>query len=242
MRRLIISIFLLCFCVFAEDKDLDQYLPKDIKIVKHTYYDLKFDNMFKVPCWTIYQMTEKNQEHKFPRGNLSFKTDEEVSESVTSTNYSGNGFDLGHMVPANDMEFDQIAVVETFLTTNVCPQYAGFNRGVWKELENQVRVWSSNGKKLIVVTGPIFNGSTIKTIGNDKVGVPDAFFKIIYDVNEKKGVGFIIKHINNTKDLKLENFITTITDVEGSVPLEEFNFENKSILSKSLTLKKKKDE
>ena len=77
------------------------------------------------------------------------------------------------------------------------PQRGEFNRGVWKNLEAKVRDYAEHNGTLYVVTGPIFDKNTPSiTIGENKVAVPDAYYKVILDPNpaHPKAIGFILPH------------------------------------------------
>ena len=84
------------------------------------------------------------------------------------------------MCPAGDRTFSEEAFNETFLTSNISPQTYGFNAGIWNRLEQKTRFWAEKYDKLYIVTGGILNNN-LKTIGFEKVGVPNYFYKIILD-------------------------------------------------------------
>ena len=44
---------------------------------------------------------------------------------------------------------------ESFYLSNMSPQAASFNRGIWKKLESQVRTWALLYDTVYVVTGQI---------------------------------------------------------------------------------------
>ncbi len=58
--------------------------------------------------------------------------------------------------PPADMSWDETAMSETYFMSNVSPQSAGFNRGIWLTVEDQVRNWALELNGLDVATGPIF--------------------------------------------------------------------------------------
>ncbi len=89
------------------------------------------------------------------------------------------------MVPAGDFYSNQSLKDETFVLTNICPQNAVLNRGIWASLENSIRekIIKLNTEAYII-TGSIFSSDSIHTIGIDKVGVPDYFYKIMLYTRE----------------------------------------------------------
>ena len=61
------------------------------------------------------------------------------------------------------------------------PQNPQFNRGIWKDLEAQVRIWVKQFGKAYVVSGPVLNkkATSYTTIGNNNVTIPEYFYKVI---------------------------------------------------------------
>lgn len=107
-----------------------------------------------------------------------FKPDPRLSPAAraTSADYTGSGFDRGHLTPAADATSDA-EMEETFLLSNVSPQDLALNRAAWKNLEDRVRDLVTDGTK--IVTGVIYPPNP-KVIGKTKIPVPRAFFKIVY--------------------------------------------------------------
>src|SRR5690606_40631182 len=60
-----------------------------------------------------------------------------------------------------------------------------FNGGVWRELEENVRDWARKNERLFIVTGPVI-GNSRETIGQNKVTVPEAFFKVLLDLRSEE--------------------------------------------------------
>jgi endonuclease G, mitochondrial len=58
---------------------------------------------------------------------------------VSPSDYSGSGYDRGHMVPAADRYGNAELLEETFLMTNITPQTSSLNQYPWEQLESYVR-------------------------------------------------------------------------------------------------------
>lgn len=111
---------------------------------------------------------------------------------------------------------------ESFLLSNMTPQNKRLNEITWKQLEDKVRAWAKKRHNLYVMTGPIFTGKMIKTIGPDKVAVPTGYFKIIVSCNTKLTSLDAIAFIMPNKDISgtpLDNYINTIDEVEKETGL-----------------------
>ncbi len=174
----------------AEDPRLDPFLPKD-GVIKKDRIHLAFDAERKTPVWTAYYYDSTNADRKLSREGKSFRKDIMVPDSSSPAAYEASGYDRGHMVPANDMEFNELVLTETFLTSNIVPQNPKVNRGVWKDVETLVRKLGRTNE-LVVVTGPVYEkGSKRRTLMDGTV-VPDAMFKIVHCPKERWTIAFVV--------------------------------------------------
>jgi endonuclease G, mitochondrial len=95
---------------------------------------------------------------------------------VQATDYSGSGFDRGHMCPSADRTITVTANSATFLMTNMIPQLPANNQGVWADLETYSRTLVSQGNELYIISG----GHGLQFfIANGRVAVPAQTWKVI---------------------------------------------------------------
>jgi endonuclease G len=117
------------------------------------------------------------------------------------------------MCPAGDNKWDETAMRESHLLTNICPQNQALNSGVWNVIERDCRKWAKAYGDVYVVCGPVLLNKNHKTIGSNEVVVPEAFFKVILRLNPKpSAIGFVIR--NNEGKKKRDQFVNTVDDVE----------------------------
>jgi len=193
------------------------------QLVHHQYYSLSYNEKHEIPEWVAYNLTRKSLEAKNVKRAKRFNSDPDVkSRSAKHNDYSHSGYTRGHMAPAGDMAFNTQAMKETFYMSNMAPQIRPFNNGIWKELEEQVRDWAYDKEELIVISGPIMTGIE-EHIGNNKVGVPKSFFKILVDQdgNRDDAIGFIIPH--DVSDKRLQDYAMSIDDIEQKTGLDFFS-------------------
>jgi len=193
----------------------------DAVVLCRTGYVLSHDGSRKVPRWVAYHMTkELIAGGSVPRSD-DFRADPDLPAGQRSelSDYRGSGFDRGHMAAAEDMSWDELAMSESFLLSNMAPQVgAGFNNGIWKGLENRVRKWAVERDELYVVTGPIYRGTNIQPIGGNAVNVPTHFYKVIFDPIRVEAIAFVLPNASNpTSDLPA--FITSVREVEQQTGL-----------------------
>jgi endonuclease G len=95
---------------------------------------------------------------------------------VQATDFSGSGFDRGHMCPSADRTITVTANSATFLMSNMIPQLPANNQGVWANLESYSRTLVSQGNELYIISG----GQGLQHfIANGHVAVPAQTWKVI---------------------------------------------------------------
>jgi len=93
--------------------------------------------------------------------------------------YVRSGFDRGHMAPNGDMPTEN-AQYQSFSLANMVPQNPKNNQILWEGIEEVTRNLAREDGEVYVVTGPIFEGSSLQRIGG-RVLVPTSIYKAIYD-------------------------------------------------------------
>ena len=61
------------------------------------------------------------------------------------------------MVPNADMVRSEVAMINTYMFSNMCPHNDKFNRGIWSKLESRVRKWAKKKGQIYVIAGAVFN-------------------------------------------------------------------------------------
>lgn len=192
------------------------------EIVTHGGFTLEYNEEHEQAVWVAYLLTSEKAKRGVERSN-SFKPDPKVStQTANDEDYAGSGYDRGHLAPAADMSWSTTAMKESFYYSNMSPQVPGFNRGIWKKLEEQVRIWAETYDTLFVVTGPILE-SGLPTIGSNKVSVPKAYYKALLRYNSKYtlALGFILPNSNSSEPL--QNFAVSIDSLEKITNIDFFH-------------------
>lgn len=220
--KYIIVVLLLIVRVLSFAGAVD-YLPvPSDHVVKHTYYSLSYNEKFEQANWVYYTLTDEMVNGGGVERSNKFKVDPMVSSgSAKSSDYTKSGYDRGHLCPAADMGFSPTSMEESFFMSNISPQAPDFNRGIWKELETEVRKWAIKERKIYVVTGPVFSDNK-GTIGADQVLVPGYFFKIIYEeTDEPKIIAFVFP--NRKSDRPLTDFAVPVDEAEKLTGFDFFS-------------------
>lgn len=185
------------------------------QILYRNYYIVSYNKDNRLPNWVAWHLTPKHTNGDVKRPGSAWHEDFDVpSPRATIADYKGSGWTRGHMCPAGDNKWDSDAMYNTFLLSNCCPQNANLNSGTWNQIEISTRRWAEKWGDLYIVCGPILFRQEHETIGENKVVVPEAFFKVIVCLNNKhpKGIGFICRNTdgNRKKDL----YVNSVKQVE----------------------------
>jgi endonuclease G len=219
MRLLLVVIFLIfpCFSVLSSGEQQQQQQPLPIQscadqvpwgwpqvivsnstgICRHGYV-LLHDNSAKIPVWAAYTLTPDHAIGCVKRSN-AFAADQSLPQNGRSTpqDYVGTGFDQGHQVPDGDQSWNPLTEHESFIMSNMAPQYPHTNRGNWKFLESSIRAWVyEQNQPYTIYVGPVYNGNDPK-IGTNLVTVPHAFFKIVINDTTHQVAGWIFPNISS---------------------------------------------
>ncbi len=200
----------------TEPKD---YLPsKTGEIVCHHFFTLSYNATHKQADWVYYRPCIGQDEDKVKRTN-NFREDKLVSSgSAKPSDYVKSGYDRGHLCPAGDMTLSAEAMSETFYMSNMSPQVPGFNRGIWKSLEEQVRKWGKE-EEIYVVTGPVFKDDKGK-IGVSGVTVPGYYYKVVYSPGREQMIAFVLP--NEKSDRQFTDHVVSVDSVERLTGIDFF--------------------
>ena len=196
---------------------------KQGQIIQHTGYTLSYDAKNKTPQWVAWELTDKETRGKEERTN-DFQPDPEViGTKVVTYDYSGSGYDRGHMAPAGDMKWSKQAMQESFYMTNICPQDHHLNTEDWNDLEMKSREWARRYGKVYIACGPIYKGIRNEYIGEHRVKVPDAFFKVILidDARKSYALGFLFE--NQPGERPLKEYLVSVDEIEKLTGMDFFS-------------------
>lgn len=181
------------------------------------YSDSRMD-----PLWVSYRLGTVSDPISHPRPR--FKVDPRTVARVSSSDYSGSGYDRGHMAPNASIDYcyGEAAQRETFYMSNICPQTPTLNRGIWETLEENEREWANAFNEVWVFTGPIFDG-TVERLASG-VEIPDAFYKIIVrgTADAPSVLTFVIPHSVGAGSSP-EAYLTSVDTVESRTGLDFFS-------------------
>lgn len=188
------------------------------KILKRSNYTISYNRNWNQPNWVAWELN-KNETRGRNNRNEEFTADPDLAEAyqVESYDYSGSGYDRGHMCPAGDNHFDAKAMNESFYMSNICPQNHELNAGKWNDLEIACRKWANRYQQLFIVCGPIIDKRNGKRIGKEhEIIVPEKFFKVILITSTKpaRAIGYIFENNGSDRPYKVHS-VDEVEEITG---------------------------
>ncbi|NOQ28141.1 MAG: hypothetical protein GQ564_22490 [Bacteroidales bacterium] len=132
---------------------------KDIIILTQEGFIVGYDTILNLPLWTSYFLTKEWAEIERDRIDC-FRDDPRLNKTKTQINcdyYKGSGFNRGHLSPRNDFNRSEIVQLNTFLFSNMIPQYPKHNQRMWRFLEEYVNNLAESIDSIYIITGIAFD-------------------------------------------------------------------------------------
>lgn len=193
------------------------------QILHRRGYTTSYNQQTKTPNWVAWHLTKAHTYGKNQRSGEVFTEDNDVkAPRATDNDYYNSRYDRGHMCPAGDNKWDKLAMEQSFLFTNICPQNHGLNKYEWNDVEMRCRDWAREYGAIDIVCGPIYqNAVNQKTIGKNKVWVPDSFFKVVLCRQGKaKAIGFVFR--NEGVKQPVADAVCSVDEIERLTGLDFF--------------------
>lgn len=108
--------------------------------------------------------------------------------TVTTADYTGSGFDRGHLCPSADRDGSEEDNAATFSMANMVPQAPRLNGVTWEALESYCRTLLNDDHELYVIAGAYGSGGngrlggTTLTVGGH-ITVPARMWKVVVVLN-----------------------------------------------------------
>lgn len=199
------------------------------QILTREGYTCSYNQETRNANWVAWHLTKEHANGPWTKKGIPYIEDEDVkgyrqeNSDWESIDLSDAGIDHGHICPAADNKWSKNAMVQSYLLTNMCPQNANLNRGIWENLESRCRGWARHYGEIFIVAGPIFYSNNYKTIGANKIGIPDAFYKVVLCLSkEPKALGFIFPNSDPIYS-KIADYLLSVDQVEEITKIDFFH-------------------
>jgi endonuclease G len=155
---------------------------------------------------------------------------DKVQPNLMNNSYGG-GWTRGHQIPSADRQRSWDENASTYVPTNLTPQEYNFNGKIWANLESKVRGYADKADTLYVVTGCLFDKSTL-TSGNYSgflVKIPTHYFKALlfkgvstYAKDGYMAAGFLLPHDSAIAGKDFMDYICSIDELEKETGIDFF--------------------
>lgn len=212
--------------------DLEQF---NNYLMEKPEYALSYNRDAGRPNWVSWHLSSEWY------GTLSrvdtFRADPQVPPDwyrVQGFDFSGSGFDRGHMVPNADRDKETSIPINqaTYLMTNMLAQAPDNNQGPWASFENELRSIADAGNEIYIVAGPAGEGGSgsngfATTIANGHVSVPASTWKVALVLPKQDGddllrvdcstrtLAVIMPNIQGIRNDDWHNYLTSVDAVEA---------------------------
>jgi len=146
-------------------------------LMEKLQFALSYHNVNGTPNWVSWHL-DSTWLGSTPRQD-SFSNDTSLPAGwyqVQETDFSGSGYDRGHMCPSADRTKTVADNDATFLMTNMIPQAPNNNQQTWANMENYLRTLATSGSELYIISGGQGN---IGWIANGHVAIPAYTWKVV---------------------------------------------------------------
>jgi endonuclease G len=153
------------------------------------------------PLWSAEHLTREHIEaaKEMTRTNRFFEDARlPEGEGATLADYKRSGFDRGHMSPAGN-RWNEQAMAQSFSLANVVPQNRENNERLWARIESAVRRLATKYDDTYVVTGPLFVGQQLQTIGPTRVFVPTQLYKVVYVPSKRLAFAVVADNVATSR-------------------------------------------
>ncbi|MBP7214666.1 MAG: DNA/RNA non-specific endonuclease [Candidatus Kapabacteria bacterium] len=230
-------IFFLYTTLYAQYPDIeckhfiDGYpagAPATNDLIKREIYALSNNGSTKFADWVCYRL-DKSEINGPSITERNWKADPLLKPSRTleppdyKDAYKIYKYDRGHQAPLANFK-GTIYADETNYLSNITPQKATLNRGLWKKLEDMERDLVKRYDSIYVMTGPLYETYMPDLPAADEPHkVPSGYWKIIV-IPLKTGLevfGFIFDQYTPSTDL-LKNHLVNINEIQMRTNLDFF--------------------
>ena len=190
-------------------------------LLSNKYYAVSYNRQKAIANWVSWRLV-KNSFGDASRQN-DFRPNQNLPNGwtqITPYDYSGSGFDRGHLCPSADRSSSIEGNSTTFLMTNIAPQTHDLNTGPWEKLETYSRSLAKRNNTLYIITGQYGDDGKLR----NKLTIPTNYWKIVVVIPNNGEVSAINKdtriiavdmpNIDGIEKQNWRDFKTTVRQIE----------------------------
>ena len=204
----------------------------DHYLIQRDQYAMDYSDVNGEPNWVSWDLTTGDVGGS---GRSDFIVDTTLPAGfyqVLTTDYSGSGYDRGHMCPSADRTITHADNQILFYMSNMVPQAPDNNQGVWANFESYCRTLAAAGNELLITSGPSgFSGSRVPS---GAAAIPGYVWKIVLVVPNGAGmaidrvtpstrvIAIKIPNVAGVRSDPWQNYITSASVIEADTGFHFF--------------------
>lgn len=180
--------------------DLSEYINKDncSQIIDKQVFTICYDYKMKGAKYVAYTLDGNKVNSVNIKKRQKFYTEKNLPTKYRSTSkdYAHSNYDRGHIASDASFDYDEKSLSKTYTMANIIPQAPNVNQKTWVKAEKLERFIASKLGSVNVINGVVYN-SNPKRIGKNRIAVPIAYWKMIYNDKEKYKKCFYYENSND---------------------------------------------
>lgn len=210
--------------------------PTNEELLVQAGYVIMHDGDLRTALWTAHRLTREDVIRGESKDRVEcFRPDIRLPEdhAAIKEDYEEPIFDRGHMTSDRDLRDNLTEQLNSYILSNMAPQYSSFNSGLWKKLEDMGRDWAKAYETVYVTSGALFDFNHRDNRDKDemaarmgshhqtaRVAIASHFYKIFLrrSGNGWCTIAFLLKHYNRsgagTVRRRLQDAIESLATIE----------------------------
>lgn len=212
------AIFIVLFALLTTAS-----INAEVVYKNYSYFKLWIDCDRRAPLKFDYLLWDDSANHSRPS---SFYTDPYIPshcQQKTTKSYASvrSGYDRGHMVTSNHMDFNSTAIKRANYMTNIMPQVSQMNQGAWLKTEEIAECYRDI-TDIRVLGGPLWSGGVKNTyfLSSHGVRTPNKYWKVLvkqdYYGTVIDAIGWIIPNTTSATKGNLDSYLASISTIENA--------------------------
>ena len=127
-------------------------------------------------------------------------------------------YDIGHLVPANHLDYSQQSMNDSFYVTNTLPQQSTFNRhGAWAYTEKLTECYRDI-ETLDVWAGVLWGNDSSDDyfLNTHGIATPDYWWKVVIRINTGEYVAWIMPNNKASKAANINSYLVSIEELANA--------------------------
>lgn len=195
-----------------------------LHVLNYPCHSLGYSEWRGNPLWVAYRI--RPAEKRQGLGRERFETDPRTLRRVSFQDYTGSGYDRGHLAPSHAIGqlCGKNAQRATYRMSNITPQRPNLNRKLWERLEEvELDTFTARLGEIQVIAGPIFADKNREL--RTGIDIPIAFYKIYYQPRQgsRPARALALRMPQDVSGYEpLSDFVTSIDAIESETGLDFF--------------------